>query len=66
MAFYPPHVGVFYGLSASSLWETRLMGGIILVLMLSLEFAPNRFAGHRQRVEIERLVSRWVAENSYS
>ncbi len=49
-------VGVFAGLSASRLFGTRLLGGLILVLMLSLEFFLNRCAGATQAAEIRQLV----------
>lgn len=48
--------GVLYGISASVLWETRLLGLFILGLMLSLEFALNLRAGREQAREINTLV----------
>ena len=48
--------GVLAGLSASRLFETRLLGGLILVLMLSLEFFLNRRAGRAQAAQIRQLV----------
>lgn len=49
-------VGVLYGISASDLLETRLLGSFILALMLSLEFVLNRRAARAQAIEIRRLV----------
>jgi len=49
-------VGVFYGISASTLWETRLLGLFILALMLLLEFALNLRASRAQSCEIHSLV----------
>jgi len=48
--------GVVAGLSASRLLETRMLGGLILVLMLSLEFFLNRRAGAAQAAEIRQLI----------
>jgi hypothetical protein len=48
--------GVFYGIAASRLLETRLLGLFVLILMLSLEYFLNRSAGRRQRLEIRQLV----------
>jgi hypothetical protein len=50
--------GVLYGISASDLLETRILGAFILALMLSLEFALNRYAAHAQAIEIRQLVSK--------
>jgi hypothetical protein len=49
-------VGVLYGISASHLLETRILGGIILLQKLSLEFVRNRLAYRRQMAEIEQLT----------
>jgi hypothetical protein len=48
--------GVFLGLSASRLRETRLLGIFVLALMLSLEFALNRRAARAQAKQISQLV----------
>lgn len=48
--------GVIYGISKSSLLETRLLGLFILALMLSLEFALNHLAARAQVVQIRKLV----------
>lgn len=48
--------GVLYGISASNLPETRFLGVFILALMLSLEFALNRYAAREQAIQIRRLV----------
>ena len=48
--------GVLYGISASRLRETRLLGLFILALMLSLEFVLNRRAGREQAMQIRQLV----------
>jgi len=48
--------GVVAGLSASRLLETRMLGGLILVLMLSLEFFLNRRAGAAQAAAIRQLI----------
>lgn len=48
--------GVLYGISASGLLETRLLGGFILALMLSLEFVLNRRAARAQAIQIRQLV----------
>lgn len=47
-------VGVLYGISASDLLETRLLGSFILALMLSLEFILNRRAARAQATQIRR------------
>jgi len=49
-------VGVLYGIAASRLMETRLLGLFVLSLMLSLEYFLNRSAGFRQAREIRQLV----------
>jgi hypothetical protein len=49
-------VGVFYGIAASRLTETLLLGLLVLALMLSLEYLLNRSAGRRQALEIRRLI----------
>lgn len=48
--------GVLYGISASRLLETRLLGVFILALMLSLEFVLNRRAARAQALQIRQLV----------
>jgi hypothetical protein len=48
--------GVLYGVSASRLLETRILGAFVLVLMLFLEFALNRRAARAQASQIRRLV----------
>jgi hypothetical protein len=48
--------GVLYGISASRLLETRLLGVFILALMLSLEFVLNSRAARAQALQIRHLV----------
>jgi len=48
--------GVLYGVGSSQLLETRLLGGFILVLMLSLEFVLNSLAARAQMRLIRQLV----------
>jgi hypothetical protein len=48
--------GVGYGISESRLWETRLLGLIILALMLFLEYALNRWMARIQAKQIAKLV----------
>jgi len=48
--------GVGYGIWGSRLWETRVLGLIILALMLSLEFALNRWMGRMQAKQIAKLI----------
>jgi hypothetical protein len=48
--------GVLYGVASSQLLETRLLGGFILVLMLSLEFVLNALAARAQIRQIRQLV----------
>ena len=48
--------GVLYGISKSSLIETRLLGLFILALMLFLEFVLNRRAARAQETQIRQLV----------
>ena len=48
--------GVLYGIASSRLLETRLLGGFILALMLSLEFVLTRRAARVQAEEIRQLV----------
>jgi hypothetical protein len=48
--------GVLYGIFASRLVETWLLGLFILALMLSLEFALNRQADRAQAIQIRQLV----------
>jgi hypothetical protein len=49
-------VGVLYGISASRLLETRLLGLFVLLLMLFLEFALNRRAARAQAMQIRQLA----------
>jgi hypothetical protein len=49
-------VGVLYGISASTLFETRFLGLFILALMLSLEYVLNRRAARSQSLQIRQLV----------
>lgn len=48
--------GVLYGVSASRLLETRLLGLFVLLLMLVLEFALNRRAARAQAMQISQLI----------
>jgi hypothetical protein len=48
--------GVAYGISRSRLWETRALGLTILALMLSLEYALNRWMARIQAKQIAQLV----------
>ena len=48
--------GVVYGISESHLWETRILGLIILALMLSLEFVLNRWMARMQAKQIAKLI----------
>ena len=48
--------GVLYGISASRLPETRLLGLFVLLLMLVLEFALNRRAARAQTAQIRQLI----------
>jgi hypothetical protein len=48
--------GVLYGISRSTLWETRLLGLFILALMLSLEFVLNVLATRQQLRELNSLL----------
>ena len=48
--------GVLYGISASHLMETRLLGLFVLLLMLVLEFALNRRAARAQTAQIRQLI----------
>ena len=48
--------GVLYGISASRLLETRLLGLFVLALMLFLEFALNRRAARAQALQIRQLT----------
>jgi hypothetical protein len=48
--------GVVYGISASRLLETRLLGLFVLLLMLFLEFALNRRAARAQAIQIRQLI----------
>jgi hypothetical protein len=49
--------GMFYGIAASKLLETRLLGLFILALMLSLEFVLNRRADRVQSAQIRQLTA---------
>jgi hypothetical protein len=49
--------GMFYGIAASKLLETRLLGLFILTLMLSLEFVLNRRADRVQSAQIRQLTA---------
>ena len=48
--------GVIYGIAPSDLLETRLLGLVVLMLMLSLEYFLNYFAAKRQAEEICQLI----------
>jgi hypothetical protein len=48
--------GVLYGISASRLLETHLLGLFVLALMLFLEFALNRRAARVQAIQLRQLV----------
>ena len=48
--------GVAYGIAPSSLWQTRVLGIFILILMLGLEYFLNRRAAREQAREVEALV----------
>jgi hypothetical protein len=48
--------GVLVGIYSARLWETRLLGLIVLTLMLSIEIILNRLASRRQSGEIRSLV----------
>jgi hypothetical protein len=48
--------GVLYGISRSTLWETRVLGLFILALMLSLEFVLNVLAARQQLRELNSLL----------
>jgi hypothetical protein len=48
--------GVVYGISASRLLETRLLGLFVVLLMLFLEFALNRRAARAQAIQIRQLI----------
>jgi hypothetical protein len=48
--------GVLYGISASALWETRVLGIFILALMLGLEFVLNLRASRAQARQIDSLI----------
>ena len=48
--------GVGYGIFGSRLWETRVLGLIILALMLSLEFSLNRWMARMQARQIAKLI----------
>jgi hypothetical protein len=46
----------FFGIYAAHLWETRLLGLIVLAFMLSVEIILNRLSSRRQSAEICSLV----------
>jgi L-asparagine transporter-like permease len=48
--------GVLYGISASHLVRTKLLGLFILALMLALEFVLNRRAARIQTLQIRQLI----------
>jgi len=48
--------GVGYGIFESRLWETRMLGLSILAMMLSLEYALNRWMARTQAKQIAKLV----------
>jgi len=49
-------VGVLAGIYSSLFWQTRILGVIVLLLMLSIEIVLNYFASRKQAAEIlERL-----------
>ena len=48
--------GVLYGISKSTLWETRVLGLFILTLMLSLELVLNFLAARQQARELNALL----------
>ena len=49
-------VGVLAGIYCSLFWQTRILGVIVLLLMLSIEAVLNYFAARKQAAEIlERL-----------
>jgi hypothetical protein len=45
-------VGVVAGIYSSRFWQTRILGLIVLLLMLSIEVLLNYFASRKQGVEI--------------
>jgi hypothetical protein len=49
---------VLYGISGSHLIETRVLGGVILALMLCLEFVLNHRAGRAQAIQIRQITAR--------
>jgi hypothetical protein len=48
-------VGVFTGIWSSALWETRLLGSVVLALKLGLEYLLNRRAAREQSRELDHL-----------
>jgi hypothetical protein len=59
--------GVVYGISKSSLLETRVLGLLILALMLSLELALNRLASSASFSDSQTgLRTRWGSESKSS
>jgi len=45
-------VGVVAGIYSSLFWQTRILGVIVLLLMLSIEVVLNYFAARKQAAEI--------------
>jgi hypothetical protein len=45
-------VGVLAGIYSSLFWQTRILGVIVLLLMLSIEVVLNYFAARKQAAEI--------------
>jgi hypothetical protein len=48
--------GVLFGIYSAHLWETRLLGLIVLAFMLSVEINLHRLSSRRQSAEICSLV----------
>ena len=48
--------GVLFGIYSARLWETRLLGLIVLALMLAVELVLNRLCSRRQSLQIQTLV----------
>jgi hypothetical protein len=48
--------GVLFGIYSAHLWETRLLGLIVLALILSVEIVLNRLSSRRQSLQIQTLV----------
>jgi hypothetical protein len=49
-------IGILYGISASHLPETRILGGFVFVLMLSFEFVLNRYADRIQDIRLRQIL----------